>query len=601
MQSNDGIPSGIPNGNNISSGGKTYDGISFDAVSDAPNDVISSVASASQPFGDWSGASTALGTSATSGAPTTPTPTPVTPITTTTPEPHQPPASTDYYPRESSWQPAGLQRAQRTSAKVLGGIAVILIAVVFTVVALDFLKPLVARVSNNTWSDVASSDSLGWVEFVDLLIPGIIIFIFAMIILGFLYSAIAHAVNEFRNRDNPDATQKEDFKDLGARIVLPQTDEIRTRSTRAMGDAYPLADAMSLRQSRSKFMTSIAWSIADAGPLRAAPGVIVDTVAVPAWYTRDTSDDTDDDHYRFHTYFVVVDFRDERGVGHRCWSNALLGFFRPGQHVTVYYYEYSPARVQPFLRVHDVADAQYPVNVRDHVSVLFSRLMAQWRDSPENGGSGDSSVSFKSGNFHGIPWTNTSVKSESSLWRQMFGSNDSNANVHADNVYSDSFLNRISGTAWGQTWHDGISWVGYSSTCTAARPMGSEFSYPHPLDGVRKWEIPYDDFTIGGYSDGETHETVKLRAFDSVVEDVAVVPLFNRRSWCGFGYMAQVRVHGKYEGLQVWAFGDPTRNDSYLGTDAQRLKSAPVSVGDSVRVVRRSDDVYVVMPKVAAL
>lgn len=115
---------------------------------------------------------------------------------------------------------------ERTSAKVLGGIAVILIAVVFTVVALDFLKPLVARVSNNTWSDVASSDSLGWVEFVDLLIPGIIIFIFAMIILGFLYSAIAHAVNEFRNRDNPDATQKEDFKDLGARIVLPQTDEI---------------------------------------------------------------------------------------------------------------------------------------------------------------------------------------------------------------------------------------------------------------------------------------------------------------------------------------------------------------------------------------
>ena len=60
-------------------------------------------------------------------------------------------------------------------------------------------------------------------------------------------------------------------------------------------------------------------------------------------------------------------------------------------------------------------------------------------------------------------------------------------------------------------------------------------------------------------------------------------------------------MHGKYEGLQVWAFGDPTRNDSYLGTDAQRLKSAPVSVGDSVRVVRRSDDVYVVMPKVAAL
>lgn len=76
MQPSDGIPSGIPNGNNISSGGKTYDGISFDAVSDAPNDVISSVASASQPFGDWSGASTALGTSATSGAPTTPTPTP---------------------------------------------------------------------------------------------------------------------------------------------------------------------------------------------------------------------------------------------------------------------------------------------------------------------------------------------------------------------------------------------------------------------------------------------------------------------------------------------------------------------------------------------
>lgn len=301
--------------------------------------------------------------------------------------------------------------------------------------------------------------------------------------------------------------------------------------------------------------------------------MVVDTLSLPAWYrTGDARDDEGSYSGRvdFRTFFVLVGFVDWRGVPRRCWSNALLGFFRPGERVSVYYYECFPEGAGPFLRVHDVADARCPVDVRGHVSVVFPRLLAQWRDSAADG-------------------------------------------------RGDSFLARVLPCAWGVCWHRGVTSVGYSRTCTApaAYRRGSGvfgllgLSEARPLDKARSWRIPTDDFAVGGQVLGDYPETVRLRAFDGVALDVAVVPLFNRRFWCGYGYMAKVRVggrgahaHGAHshsthsaDSNAVWAFCDPVRRDSYLGDDERMLRDTPVHAGDSVRLLRRSDGVCIVVPR----
>ncbi|MFR0557050.1 hypothetical protein [Pseudoscardovia radai] len=329
--------------------------------------------------------------------------------------------------------------------------------------------------------------------------------------------------------------------------VYPDPALIAMRQARCAGNAFPLVSEGIDDESA----VSPAWRVPGAGPLWSVSGRIVDTLALDACYA--TGSDAGDER-RFPVHFALVECLGVDGELLRCWSNAMPGCFAPGQRVAAYLYLLTPDGARPFLRVHDVADASQAVSVANHQAAVFSPELAErWADAPAGGLPG------------------------------------------RDNTYGVAMAAR----PYGKTWRENVTAVGYRSDRTA-KP-GAAFGG----DGGDRASVlrpaPVDDLRIGDAgrpgNAGEAPRTIAFRALSGVVEDVVVVPLFNRRFWCGFGYMALVRFSRMGSVRREWAFCDPGRADSYLGDDAARLRVVPVGVGDRVTLWRAWDGLCVVEPR----
>lgn len=157
-----------------------------------------------------------------------------------------------------------------------------------------------------------------------------------------------------------------------ASTVYPDISLVDRRSARCDGDAYPLvADDIG-----DDSAVSAAWRIPNAGPLWAVSGYVVDTLVLDAWCIAGTEPG---DMKEFSLHFVLLEYVDTDGDTVRCWSNALLGIFSPGQRVTAYLYRFASGGGRSLLRVHDVTDASRSVNVKNHQAVVFSARLAEHR------------------------------------------------------------------------------------------------------------------------------------------------------------------------------------------------------------------------------
>ncbi|OZG53902.1 hypothetical protein [Pseudoscardovia suis] len=334
--------------------------------------------------------------------------------------------------------------------------------------------------------------------------------------------------------------------DGDATTVLPERSLIDLRSARCIGDAFPLTSG---RIDVASAVTP-AWRIPDAGPLRAVSGRIVDTLALDATYAVGPGLVN---RWDFRVFFALVECSWADGGTVRCWSNALLGDCAPGQKVTAYLYRFAPDGRRPFLRVHDLADASQPVNVEDHQAVVFSYELEDWRSrTADDAGTGGAIGASR----------------------------------------SDSYGLAVNGRPYGRTWHENVTAVGYWSDRAgyAKGVLGADGR------ATASKPFPRDDLRIGDGNVTEFSELRRFRRFPGVVEDVVVVPLFNRRFWCGYGYMALVRFERRGKEEAVWAFCDPGRDDSYLGADENALRRPAVRVGDSVALWYASGGLCVVDP-----
>ncbi|OZG50803.1 hypothetical protein PSRA_1370 [Pseudoscardovia radai] len=330
----------------------------------------------------------------------------------------------------------------------------------------------------------------------------------------------------------------------GEGYVVPSVDEIRDREFQGAGFAFPLVRESS-PVAEFAHPVGTAWKIPGASGLRVAGGVVISSLSLPIVKTVRRYDGYSGDGAVVCVY--EVEFRDACGKLRRMWTDATPSRFAPGQNVIIYYYAVLRPLGSPFIRIHDVSDARYPMCAEEHQVVVFSMALFKCTEGSVGNPQGPGSYG---------------------AW-----------------AYAQP---------WGRLWRTRVCQIGYSENrevnCGESEQRDS-----------RILPTRVSDFAVGGeklaFPQTEGRVGIELGRGEGVVEDVVVVPLFNRRFWCGFGYMALVRFVRRGRVGREWAFCDPGRADSYLGDDAARLRVVPVGVGDRVTLWRAWDGLCVVEPR----
>lgn len=289
---------------------------------------------------------------------------------------------------------------------------------------------------------------------------------------------------------------------------------------------------------------SAAWRIAGAGPLRCSHATIVRVVRLPAHVRSFFLDGTDNPLTNaFTANYYEIRFTDAPNGGRCVWSDAMWMDLSIGDGVTVYWYERSCSDGSRRIVVHDIADSRYAVDPAEHAVQMYH---PRWFMSE----SARTMIEGEWGAARSLEW-----------------------------CAAYSSMTELRYARLGESWGGVIRVVGKG----------------------RKVTFPCFDCTVGHPSHRigaiENSPERRFEPFTGVVEDVEVVPLFNRRFWCGFGYMALVRFSRMGSVRREWAFCDPGRADSYLGDDAVRLRVVPVGVGDRVMLWRAWDGLCVVEPR----
>lgn len=316
-----------------------------------------------------------------------------------------------------------------------------------------------------------------------------------------------------------------------------------------------------------------AWLVRDAAtPVTASPGRVIASLALPC-HTFDRVDMDDDtsvrrDIYKNHMlHFFNVEFTDAGGVAHRCWSDALWCWFADGEDVTVYWYWAADGAGNYFLRVHDIASARLPVNVGEHAVQTFGFT---WSDTADVIVSGHAKVK------RGVRRVDGVEKPYATVSMFAWGNQDINAHGSFD-TWADS-------QPWGRPYRY-VTQMGYQ---TNRQPLRSTFLGRDERSRL-SLTIPQDELAVG-FDDPQSREArnhpsrFTLHQYRGTVESVVVVPLFNRRRYCGNGYMALVEFDHKGKRKQEWTFGTPLRADSYLG-DGPIVRDPPLRPGDAADVL----------------
>lgn len=336
--------------------------------------------------------------------------------------------------------------------------------------------------------------------------------------------------------------------------VMPNRTGMLDRARQGAGDALPdyeSRDAASGSVSASSDLSVSSpepvASIPGAGPLAVSTGVIVDTLRLRIYVDWDIDRGVDGE-YRFGAtrrtpywmHYARVRFRDDQGQDCDVWTNALRSWLAPGDAVAVYWYR-ALYRGTPCVRVHDVARSGAPQDVALHAASVFSLSLANDADG------------------------------------LVFGRDDES---------SGSFGDAMLAQPWGRDYLTWVTRVGYTDTGRApsvlkrTRNQRKADAAVERIEHTRPYDIMTDDIALDPEAVRASRCTVAMSRHAGIVRRVVVIPLFNRRSFCGYGYMALVDCAAA--GVpEFWAFGDPRRPESYLG---RRVDAAvpPVRPGDAV-------------------
>lgn len=438
------------------------------------------------------------------------------------------------YPYEAYWLSKARSRMAAKNSKP-GGWFVIIVAVILGIVLISNVADALPRKIQELRS---SAGHLTEYQVGMLIVDGCL----GVALIGSVALAIHSAVKKNREVKR---WEENDAHEAPVTVMCPDRATVTRHQSECLGDAYPMAeDDGSLPDSR----LAPAWAVVGAGPLRALPGVIVDTLSLASWVNL--GNDVND-KYDFNTHYVLIELTDEGNRPKRVWSDAVFGWFQPGQRVTAYCYDVTLDGEEPFLRVHDVADASQPVNVAAHAGLVFSAGLAEYRDR-----------------------MNTPIPDNPAI-------SNSYCTAHDD-----------------EPWHKSLEYINDIGYCAERRGGGEPWG-TKPGRHVTRRE-PQNDFLVRDsmltVSEREWKISTGWKSYSAVVDAVVVTPLFNRRFWCGYGYAAKVRFTRYGKEQNVWAFCDPSRDDSYLGSDDRSLRPIPLHVGDSATVWRDGHGACVVVP-----
>lgn len=473
------------------------------------------------------------------------------------------------YPYEARWQPSAVAGAAQVAGATLGLCAA---AVVLPVVA-GVILLVIARGKPLSWLDAVAFVLVGVVPVAEV---GAFIAMAsrgnAKRLRGGPQDLQGAAERTPLNRGNLSGLLPSDTQDAGtgascngakgdARYIVPSANDLRKRIAEGGGIAFPLLEEFPAAAGSGNRQRPVraAWRIPAASELHASPGVITASLSLPVVKTVRRYDGYSAVGAVMH--FFELEFRETNGTRRKIWTDATPSWFFPGQHVTVYHYATARFQAPPVIRIHDVADARHPQSVVNHETVLFSLAMFDHAVCGETCGKG-------------------------------------------------TFGDWACAQSWGVHWRGRVCAVGYSEDRRIQGTGIRDADGAHAGDAREKEArgasrfLPtrVSDFVIGReripFQQMEDPVGTVLHRHWGIVEDAVVIPLFNRRYWCGYGYMALVSF--SHLGMQkcAWAFCDPERGDSYLGDDTGNLRPIPVRAGDSVTLWRAIDGLCIVDPSV---
>lgn len=370
------------------------------------------------------------------------------------------------------------------------------------------------------------------------------------------------------------AAHREEKKDVRY-AALPNRSEMLDRAQRGVGDAFPVFSSPKAARTQESFSAPDvpSWRslrksvqvhavpailIEGAGPLSVSDGTVVDALRLRIyvnWYVLRKGDVERTRCNAHWVHFVRVRFHDDEGRECVTWSNAVRSWFGPGEAVAVYWYRESSGGV-PRIRVHDVARAAGPRDVRCHAASAFAVQLLDGADA------------------------------------LAFGNDDESAG---------SFGETVRDRPWGREYLTRITRVGYPCGDKAVSDRRRKRRRERTATGASTdrlsaiYDVLPDDIAVDPDAAAVARDEMLMSRHAGIVRRVAVVPLFNRRSFCGYGYMALVECAAA--GLpECWAFGDPRRKESYLGW---RMDAAvpPVRPGDTA-YVWVSDEMSFVEPAI---
>lgn len=419
-------------------------------------------------------------------------------------------------------------------------------------------------------------------------------------------------VESASRRSLPDVP-KQDQGD--ASVVVPTMADAEHRLECRIGAAFAVIDPRDSADSLRDPRFAAAWRVHETtSPLMAASGTVVDTLVFEVHSRlKESSDSQASVRLQVHVArFYQVEFTDDGGVLRRVWSDSLWERFGKGDAVTVYWYRIASG-AHAGIRIHDLADASLPVDVRDHAAQLFNFAwsdVAEWlldgrpvkkrsvidslhdalvKDiqlgptmAPVKGSYGEA--------LDGKPWGKQYrfLPVAGYCYERMPGVENGEGDDASGVAYragesmlaqtavpvlpvsaADAKANKAKTLAQGQQKN--------------GRKGKSGKRKPHTVDSrilhSAVWDVrPGTD--ASQIWDVESPYETRLIRREGVVRDVREIPLFSRRRYCGQGYMALVEF--SYVGFtqKIWAFGDPARSDSYLGQTSP--VTFPVALGDTV-------------------
>lgn len=332
-----------------------------------------------------------------------------------------------------------------------------------------------------------------------------------------------------------------------------------------------------------------AWRVEDAaGPIHASRGRVLTGVTLRectamSYYQRKLNRGTYIRKWDYETslrtlHFFLVEFTDNMGRRHVCWSDAHWGWFDQGEQADVYWYEARDSMGRAFIRIHDVAAASRSPDAERHAVRFF--------------------------NLYEYAYARSQCRQISWLRRLM---EQTGYSTYPDVDWIHTWDLRPGGPfgrealrgSWGRRWcWNTIVGYGDDPRDRADFTHGDDYAILLP---------PLPDLTaVRGRGDTENlhgihiiynvRRRMEFRGVEGRAEDVVTVPLFSGQRYRGMGYMAKVAYEWHGVTRRAWALCDPSRNDSYLGRDPTDLARPPIRMGAPVLLFTRPRGLALVTP-----